>query len=242
MYFISHSSEQKEKIAIPLHLWLTNMHIESWIDKDNIYTGDQIYQKIRTSIHTSDFCIAIIDENFLKKEWPLEEINLFLEKENQKNNVILPIFVDIEKESVYEVIPSLKNRAFEYYSAGNFELIKARIFSHFCHRYITIEDILPNLNNSYFTDFNQKTIEILDTLIRNRYYLSEDFSLAITELYNIGMLILNELDYPKELISMKNYLEYIKKKMFEGNKVSYVTYKSIYFCTLAIISHLENKL
>ncbi len=243
MYFISHSSEQKDRIAIPLHIWLTNMQIGSWIDKGNIYTGDQIFTKITESIYQFKFCIAIIDNYFINKEWTIKEIELFLTKEqaSEQENSILPIFVEIEKETVYAKIPALANRAFEVYSKENLEVIKARIFSHFCYQFQSNEEEFLDINLECFKEFNNESLKLLKVFLKNKYYLSDNFKLATIELYNIGMIILNDMRYPAALNPMKNYYEYIKSLIFDGYEINFVIYNSIYDCTKTIIYHLKNK-
>ena len=101
-FFISHSKETKQLIVIPLAQCLKSIGIDVWIDRKEILVGNHIYSEIQDAITRSKFCIAVIDQSFLKRTWPMKELELF----NKKNNMrIIPIFVDLEKAIVYNEIP-----------------------------------------------------------------------------------------------------------------------------------------
>lgn len=94
-FFISHSSETKQKIAIPITQILTNIGFDVWLDRKQISVGQHIYPQIVDAIKLSAYCIAIIDDTFLQKTWPLKELQYFHKK---SDNNILPIFVNIKTQ------------------------------------------------------------------------------------------------------------------------------------------------
>ena len=129
-FFISHSKETKLLLAIPLVQSLSSLGFNVWIDRNGIVAGQHIYHKIEEAIANSTYCIAIIDQEFLSRSWPLEELRLFHLKENEaEQTFIIPIYVDVDKEEVYEKLPWLEGRAFEKFSIkdlnknNNLELI-----------------------------------------------------------------------------------------------------------------------
>ena len=108
-FFISHSSETKQKIAIPITQILTNIGFDVWLDRKQISVGQHIYPQIVDAIKLSAYCIAIIDDTFLQKTWPLKELQYFHKK---SDNNILPIFVNIENDVVYDKISWLDGIAY----------------------------------------------------------------------------------------------------------------------------------
>lgn len=113
-FFISHSKETKSTFVIPLVQTLTTLGFNVWIDRNGIVTGEHIYDKIKEAIADSTYCIAVIDQEFLNRSWPLEEIHLFhLREEPKEQTIIIPIYIDITKETVYKKISWLEGRAFE---------------------------------------------------------------------------------------------------------------------------------
>lgn len=79
-FFISHSKETKQLIVIPLAQCLKSIGIDVWIDRKEILVGNHIYSEIQDAITRSKFCIAVIDQSFLKRTWPMKELELFNKK------------------------------------------------------------------------------------------------------------------------------------------------------------------
>lgn len=199
-YFISHSKSLKNSLAIPLHQKLTNIGIQCWIDKKNIIVGEHIYNSISKAIVDNNFCIALIDKEFLFKSWTKEEITLFHNIEKRDNCLlILPVYCEVEKKDVYNTFSWLKNRAFEIVSNSQqpSTLEENELFVRIVNHYFSIAlssdtniDELPLFPKDLLID-NNKWVEIYNILVKTKNYISQNYSASIVELYNINTCILN---------------------------------------------------
>ncbi len=191
-YFISHSKETKENIAIPIVQILLNLGFDVWIDRKEIASGGYIYQDIKEAIYSSEYCIAIIDSFYLSRAWTLKELNLFYQRElTEHKNLIIPIYIGIEKETVYKQFSWLEGRAFEEISNDKFDIhvcvdTICRIVGRYYSDKITesIENIFNHIKN-----FSFPCKETIMILINDKEYYSTDFRTAIIEFSNIGGLL-----------------------------------------------------
>lgn len=187
-FFISHSKETKYTIAIPIMQALTNLGFNVWLDRRGILLGERIYTKIENAIEISNYCIAIIDDTYLDRTWTIKELQLFFKKEGAD---ILPIFVNLEKDTVYNKIPWLEGIAFEHMTEERFNLnthmdILVRILGRFYGEYTTskLENCFKDL-----LEYDFPCKDTLTALVRARDYYSQDFRLAIVSLCNINSII-----------------------------------------------------
>lgn len=187
-FFISHSKETKYKIAVPFMQALISLGFNVWLDRRGILAGERIYSKIEDAIKISNYCIAIIDSSYLERTWTIKELQLFYEKED---TAILPIFVNLKKEVVYNKIPWLDGVAFEQMAEETFSLnshmdIFCRIISRFYGRCTTskLENCFEGLLKY---DFPCK--DTLTALVESKDYYSQDFRLAIVSLCNINSIV-----------------------------------------------------
>lgn len=189
-FFISHSKETKSLLAIPLVQSLSALGFNVWIDRNGIVAGQHIYHKIKEAIDDSTYCIAIIDQEFLTRSWPLEELRLFhLREEETEQTFIIPIYVDVDKETVYEKLSWLEGRAFEkinikdFDKNNNLELICRIIGRYYMDN---ISDLrLGNLAYSSLLNYSFPCKETLLSLLDSKEYFSHDFRIAIIEICNI---------------------------------------------------------
>lgn len=92
--FISHASEDKSSIAIPIHEACEKIGLKSFLDKDSIKWGDSITGKINQALGSSTFFLAILSEESVKKYWTTKEITSALMMEEGGQMKILPLVVD----------------------------------------------------------------------------------------------------------------------------------------------------
>ena len=187
-FFISHSKETKYKIAVPFMQALISLGFDVWLDRRGILVGERIYSKIEDVIKVSHYCIAIIDSSYLERTWTIKELQLFYEKEA---TAILPIFVNLKKEVVYNKIPWLDGVAFEQmveetFSLNNHMDIFCRIISRFYGTYTTskLENCFEGLLKYAFP-----CKDTLTALVKSKDYYSQDFRLAIVSLCNINSIV-----------------------------------------------------
>jgi hypothetical protein len=108
--FISHASEDKQSVAIPLHDALVKAGLKIWLDKHELKLGDSLREKIDEGLANSRFGIVILSPSFLAKGWPRRELNGLFAIEEAGEKVILPIWHDIDRDRLVQYSPILASR------------------------------------------------------------------------------------------------------------------------------------
>lgn len=111
--FISHASEDKAALAKELADQLIKEGISVWYDEYSISLGDDLLQKIDEGLVNSQFGVIIFSPNFfaVKKTWTHKEYSaLVAGEEVKKGRRILPVWLNITKEELFEKSPTIANR------------------------------------------------------------------------------------------------------------------------------------
>jgi len=108
--FISHASEDKKSVAVPLYNSLKNKGLKVWIDESQIDLGDSFRSKIDEGIGNSKLGIIILSRNFFNKKWPTTELDAIIGLEIGNHFKILPILYGITNDYVSNVSPILASR------------------------------------------------------------------------------------------------------------------------------------
>jgi TIR domain-containing protein len=108
--FISHASEDKEAVAMPLTKALEGAGVKVWLDQDRLRIGDSLRASIDEGLAESRFGVVIISAAFLGKQWPARELNGLMTLEEDGHKVILPIWHGVTKSQVAEHSPILADR------------------------------------------------------------------------------------------------------------------------------------
>lgn len=246
-FFISHSKETKYEIAIPFFQALTNFGFDVWLDRNGILVGNHIYAKIEDAIERSSYCIAVIDKIYLERAWTIKELQLFHEKESDN---ILPIFVNIKKEAVYNKIPWMEGIAFEYIAEEYFNLnMHINTFCRIVSRYF-LENNVGKIENLFeeLLPYDFPCKNTLLTLIQIKEYYSQDFRLAIIALCNIESIIYSiytsiSKKNNKLITAAYQLNNLLRNYCFNiNNNPNYNLYVGIYNSVLASIKELINVL
>src|SRR3990167_4967579 len=105
-FFISHASEDKDTFVRELALVLEEKGFSVWYDEFTLSIGDSLTQSINKGVKNSLYGLIILSKNFFEKQWTKKELNAFLSKEIIfENDVLLPIWLDVTKEEVFEFSP-----------------------------------------------------------------------------------------------------------------------------------------
>lgn len=107
--FISHASEDKDFVK-PLEEKLTNAGFKVWYDEHILTLGDSLVQKINEGLAKSKFGIVILSPNFFAKNWPQLELDGLFSFETAGEKKILPIWHNIEAESIRRFSPLLAGK------------------------------------------------------------------------------------------------------------------------------------
>jgi hypothetical protein len=104
--FLSHASEDKATVALPLTESLRRTGVRVWLDQFQIELGDSVRQKIDQGLANSRFGVVILSEIFLKKYWTGSELDALWEL-----NVVLPVWFGIDKKTLMKYSPLLAGKA-----------------------------------------------------------------------------------------------------------------------------------
>ena len=99
--FISHATEDKESVALPLAKELSKYPIKVWIDNQELKIGDSLIDKINEGIAKSRYGVVILSPNFFAKKWTKRELKmLFMRDEDDDDVVILPVWHEVTAKEV----------------------------------------------------------------------------------------------------------------------------------------------
>lgn len=117
--FISHASEDKERVAQPLAAALVARGWKVWLDELELTVGDSLHGSISTALAQSRFGVVILSPAFFAKQWPQRELaGLAAREVNAGTKVILPVWHDIDSHYLAERAPILADRLGALTDAG----------------------------------------------------------------------------------------------------------------------------
>lgn len=105
--FISHASEDKDSVALPLATCLQRAGLRVWLDRQELLLGDSLREKIDQGLAESRFGIVILSPHFFKKGWPKRELNGLFALAEDGRKTILPVWHQVTKADVAENSPIL---------------------------------------------------------------------------------------------------------------------------------------
>ena len=112
--FIVHDSRDKDAVARPLWRALMQRFVGEriWFDETELRVGSRLRERIELGLKECDTCILVISKNFVANAgWTREEFNSVFSRELlEKRDLILPVWVDVTKEDVFQYSPILANR------------------------------------------------------------------------------------------------------------------------------------
>lgn len=100
--FISHATEDKESVAVPLAKELSKYPIKVWIDNQELKIGDSLLEKIHEGITKSRYGVVILSPNFFAKKWTKRELKMLFMRDDEDDDgvVILPVWHDVTAKEV----------------------------------------------------------------------------------------------------------------------------------------------
>ena len=110
-FFLSHSSEDKAAVAVPLYKALVEMGYSVWFDEATLKVGDGLRAQIDEGLAESRFGILILSPKFFEKTWPQNELaGLFALETSAGVKVILPVWHEMNSKQVAQLSPMLADR------------------------------------------------------------------------------------------------------------------------------------
>ncbi|WP_271591448.1 toll/interleukin-1 receptor domain-containing protein [Bradyrhizobium sp. CCBAU 65884] len=118
--FISHDSRDKFSIAGPLAIQMQRFMCPVWYDEFSLKVGDSLREGIETGLKECPKCILILTPNFLTNNgWSKREYDsIFTRELVERQQVILPVWSDVDAAGVYEYSPILADRVAVNWSLG----------------------------------------------------------------------------------------------------------------------------
>jgi hypothetical protein len=108
--FISHASEDKEAVAMPLAELLRRRGLDVWLDQWELTLGDSLRDTIEKAISQAAFGVVIVSPDYLRKPWPNRELDGFFSLETQEKKLILPVLHNIGHDELPRRWPMLSGR------------------------------------------------------------------------------------------------------------------------------------
>ncbi|KAK9058345.1 hypothetical protein SSX86_023186 [Deinandra increscens subsp. villosa] len=84
------------------HLYnaLVDAGIITFLDDEEIETGEQLKPELESAIQSSRASIIVLSKNYASSTWCLDELVLILEQKTKFNQIVIPIFYDVEPTHV----------------------------------------------------------------------------------------------------------------------------------------------
>ncbi|KAM0010765.1 putative TIR domain-containing protein [Helianthus debilis subsp. tardiflorus] len=84
------------------HLYntLLDARINTFLDDEEIETGEPLKPELESAIKSSRSSIIVLSKNYASSTWCLDELVLILEQQRSFNQIVIPIFYDVEPTDV----------------------------------------------------------------------------------------------------------------------------------------------
>lgn len=107
--FISHDSRDKDVLVRGLANKLTTMLCPVWYDEYSLVPGQSLRESIETGLKECPKCVVVLSKNFFSNPgWTKKEFDSVYTREIlQGKRVMIPVWLDVTKEQVYEYSPAL---------------------------------------------------------------------------------------------------------------------------------------
>jgi hypothetical protein len=124
--FISHDSRDKNDIARPLAINLSQNLCPVWYDEFSLQVGDSLREKIEKGLKECRKCILILTPNFLANQgWGKKEFDsIFTRELIEQQNLVLPIWAGVTQKDVFNYSLALADRLGIDWSLGVDEITK----------------------------------------------------------------------------------------------------------------------
>ncbi|MCE3294901.1 MAG: molecular chaperone Tir [Crocinitomicaceae bacterium] len=201
-FFISHASEDKNSFVRPLVEALTEKGYRVWYDESSLKIGDSLIQNISNGIKNSLYGIIVLSENFFEKTWTKKELEALISKEIiTDDNLILPIWLNIDVKTVYEFSPLLVDKIAIQVNANQVEKAVIEIEKKAKLQITTKEKIREKINLicTQGPDRRIKYAYDLETRIRNIFLFQEEFY----NIYTSEELFSKDEDWDQMLVDQK---------------------------------------
>lgn len=108
--FISHASEDKAAVVLPLRNALVALGVTVWLDKTELRVGDSLRRKIDQGIRSSRFGVVVLSPHFFAKGWTNHELDGLVTRTVAGEQTMLPVWHNLTGADVRRHSPSLADK------------------------------------------------------------------------------------------------------------------------------------
>ncbi|XP_023767936.1 toll/interleukin-1 receptor-like protein [Lactuca sativa] len=83
-----------------LHKALMDANINTFLDDEEIETGEDLKPELESAIKASRASVIILSKNYANSTWCLDELVLILEQRKTCNHIVIPIFYHVKPTHV----------------------------------------------------------------------------------------------------------------------------------------------
>jgi len=128
-FFVSHASEDKEPVVIPLVNELCRLGARVWYDEFELRVGTRLRRSIDKGLTNCKYGVVVLSPSFFGKNWPEYELDGLTAREMGVEDLLLPIWHDVTREDVARRSPSLADRLALSTANQSLEEIASRLFT-----------------------------------------------------------------------------------------------------------------
>lgn len=127
--FISHDSRDKDVVVRTLAAKLAAASCPVWYDEYDLKPGDSLRKSIEAGLKSCPKCIVVLSKNFFQNVgWAAREFDSMYTREIvNKEQVIIPLWLDVTPEEVYEYSPILADRVALVFNPANLDEIVRKL-------------------------------------------------------------------------------------------------------------------
>ena len=108
--FVCHASEDKDRFVRFLAQSLQKEGLAVWYDEFTLTVGDSLRRRIDEGLARSKYGVVVLSPSFFGKEWPQTELDGLAAREVNGQKVILPVWLDMNRDDVAVYSPTLAGR------------------------------------------------------------------------------------------------------------------------------------
>jgi hypothetical protein len=108
--FISYASEDRETVVEPLIQMLTALGVRVWYDRERLQVGQRLLEEIDVGLKVCRYGVVILSPAFLPKHHPNRELDGLLQREVGGEQVILPVWHEVDEHDIRRFSLPLANR------------------------------------------------------------------------------------------------------------------------------------
>jgi hypothetical protein len=117
--FISHASEDKVEIVLPIAERLQEAGFKVWLDQHELRPGYSLREQIDDGLAGSRFGVIVLSKAFMSRPWPRNELNAILSRDIAGKMRLIPVWYGVTLADVAEFSPILADR-FAIRTTGTF--------------------------------------------------------------------------------------------------------------------------